>query len=91
MTHGKTVAAARIVRGGLALVPWVLALYLHYWLEHGGIWSVNMPYRGLLSIVLIASAMALSFFLHSVLAGRARKSPRPPAESGRIRQDTGYD
>ncbi len=91
MIHRTNVAVARIARGGVALAPWALSLYLHYWLEHREIWAVDMPYRGLLSVVLIASAMALSFFLHSVLADRARKNPRPPADSGRIRQDTSYD
>ena len=57
----------RIFRIGVALVPWTIALYLHYWLEHGGIWEVDMPFRALISGALIAVGMGLSFLLNSWL------------------------
>tara|TARA_B100000035_G_scaffold232904_1_gene201153 strand:- start:1010 stop:1213 length:204 start_codon:yes stop_codon:yes gene_type:complete len=53
----------------ISLTPWVVSLFLHYWLEYEKVWSVDMPYRALVSAILIFFGMALSFFLHSWLVG----------------------
>ena len=37
----------------ISLTPWVLSLFLHYWLEYEKVWSVDMPYRALVSAILI--------------------------------------
>lgn len=73
MTHPVSSIVAGITRTGLALVPWALSLYLLYRLEHREIWAVDMPYRGLVSVFLIATGMGLSFLLHSVISARAVK------------------
>jgi hypothetical protein len=60
----------------LALVPWAISLYLHYWFEHGGVWQVDMAFRTLISGVLLAAGMAGSFFFYSRLAQlQGRKKP----------------
>jgi ABC-type uncharacterized transport system permease subunit len=63
---------ARLARIALALLPWVASLHLLYWLEHGGVWSVDMPFRALLSVLVIAIGMLLSFLLHARLSARAK-------------------
>lgn len=63
---------AGITRTVLALLPWAGALYLLYWLEQGGVWSVEMPFRALFSVLIIAAGMLLSFLLHTRLSRKAR-------------------
>jgi hypothetical protein len=60
----------RVGRVTVSLLPWAAVLYLHYWLEHAGIWAVDMPFRAAISIVLLALGMGLSFLLYSWLARR---------------------
>lgn len=62
-----TALLARTARIVLALLPWAFALYLHYRFEHGGVWDVDMPFRALISVVILTLGMGLSFFLHSLL------------------------
>ena len=66
-TPGTTLFAG-IARTCLSLLPWMAALYLLYRLEHGGVWSVEMPFRALISVCIIAAGMVLSFLLHSRLS-----------------------
>jgi len=54
----------RIIVFFLALSPWALSLYAHYWLQQGGLWSAESPYRALISVVLIAMGMTCSFLLY---------------------------
>jgi hypothetical protein len=63
---------AKIARIFLSLLPWALALYLLYWLEHGDVWAVDMPFRGLVSVIILAVGMGLSFALHSFLGARSQ-------------------
>ena len=53
-----------------SMTPWMLSLYLHYWLEHDEVWAVDMPFRALISVALIALGMCCSFLLYRYLAGR---------------------
>ena len=58
----------KVLRITLSLTPWAAVLFLHYWLEHGDVWDVSMPYRALISVVLLAMGMALSFVLYNRLS-----------------------
>ena len=57
----------------LALAPWVISMYVFYWLESSGIWTSETPHRGKLSVALLAIGMLASFLLHSYLSERRRK------------------
>jgi hypothetical protein len=61
---------ARFARIALSLLPWAFALYLHYRFEHGGVWRVEMPFRALISVVILALGMGLSLLLHSLISKR---------------------
>jgi len=56
----------------VAFVPWVIAMYVFYWLDSSGTWTSDTAHRGKLSVVLLAGGMGASFLLHSYLAGRKR-------------------
>ncbi|MEM0954872.1 MAG: hypothetical protein AAGI24_12095 [Pseudomonadota bacterium] len=54
----------------IALVPWGLSMFLHYWLEYEEIWRVDMPFRAVISAGILTTGLCLSFLTHSVLASR---------------------
>ena len=64
----------RIIEFLLALSPWALSLYAHYWLQQGELWNVESPYRALISVVLIGLGMLYSFLLYMRLT-RNRAKP----------------
>ncbi|MGI9238767.1 MAG: hypothetical protein ACR2QZ_15315 [Woeseiaceae bacterium] len=56
-------------KAAIALTPWLMAMYVFYWLDSSGTWTSETPHRGKMSVVLLAAGMLLSFLLHSRLAG----------------------
>ena len=60
-------AALKIV---IALVPWLAAMYLFYWLDSSGTWTRETPHRGKLSVLILGLGMLLSFLVHAYLAKR---------------------
>ena len=51
-------------------LPWLIALYLHFWLAQTDAWSPEQPYRGLMSVLLLGLGMLISFLLHGRLTKR---------------------
>ena len=56
----------------VALIPWLTAMYLFYWLESSGTWTADTPHRGKVSVALLACGMGLSFLLHSLFRRRRK-------------------
>jgi hypothetical protein len=67
MSTGFLTLLGHISRIGVALLPWAFSLYLQYRLEYGSLWAVDMPYRGLLSALLIGAGMLTSLWVYSRL------------------------
>ena len=61
----------------ISLVPWGAFLFLHYWLEYEQVWSVDMPYRALISALLIFLGMSQSFGLYSWLVAIRERLDKP--------------
>ncbi len=57
----------------IAFVPWLISMYILYWLEYGQIWTTETAHRGKIAVMILATGMVLSFLLHSYLAGRQQK------------------
>ena len=86
--HGKPCSrwllwlAGQVVRVLAALAPWCATLYLQAWLASAQVWQPDQPYRGLLSVAMLAVGMAVSFLLAFRLfrpSGPDRKPlKRPP-------------
>ena len=57
----------------IALLPWLAAMFLFYWLDASGTWSSETAHRGKLSVALLATGMGLSFLIYSYLARRRSK------------------
>ncbi len=60
----------RALEVAIAFTPWVIAIYVFYWLYSNGIWTSDTPHRGKMSVALLASGMALSFLVQSRIAKR---------------------
>ena len=57
----------------IAFTPWLISMYVLYWLEYGEIWTQATPHRGKISVAILAVGMALSFLVHSRFAGNGQK------------------
>ncbi len=53
-------------------LPWLLAMYLFFWLDQSGTWTSETPHRGKLSVLLLGAGMLASFGLYSLLMRRER-------------------
>ena len=57
-------------------LPWVASLFFLFTMEHRGFWEVDGPYRGVISVVVLAMGLMLSFVVYSVIGDpeeRAKK------------------
>ena len=54
-------------------LPWLIALYMHFWLVESEAWAPEQSYRGLMSVLLLALGMLISFLLHGRL--KVRRKP----------------
>ena len=70
MPASLRVRALALIRIVISMLPWVIAMYLFYWLDSSGTWTRDTPHRGKLSVFILGTGMLLSFLLHSWLAKR---------------------
>ena len=56
----------------VALLPWMAAMFLFYWLDASGTWTAETPHRGKLSVAILAVGMMATFALYSRLLLRSR-------------------
>jgi hypothetical protein len=57
----------------LAFTPWLISMYVLYWLEHGEIWTTDTAHRGKTTIAILAVGMGLSLLVQSRIARREQK------------------
>ena len=57
----------------IAFAPWVLSMYVLYWLEYGEIWTTETAHRGKIAIAILALGMGLSFLVQSNIARRRKR------------------
>jgi len=60
----------------VAFVPWMISLYLLYWLEYAEIWTIETAHRGKTAVAILAVGMGLSFLVKSLFAKRRAVSGR---------------
>ena len=49
----------------IALLPWLIAMYIFYLLDSSGTWTSETPHRGKISVGILAGGMLISFLVHS--------------------------
>ena len=57
----------------VAFTPWLISMYVLYWLEYGEIWTTETAHRGKIAVAILATGMGLSFLVQSLIAGRKQK------------------
>jgi len=57
----------------IAIAPWLVSMYVLYWLEYGEIWTTETAHRGKISVAILAIGMSLSFLIRSHFARRKQK------------------
>lgn len=65
----------RALEGIIVFAPWLLSMYVLYWLEYASIWTSETAHRGKMSVAILATGMALSFAVHTLLAKRKQTPP----------------
>lgn len=48
-----------------AFTPWLISLYVLYWLDYGEIWSSETAHRGKIAVGILIVGMGLSFLVQS--------------------------
>jgi len=54
----------------IAFAPWLISMYVLYWLEYGEIWTSETAHRGKISVAILVLGMGLSFLIRSHFASR---------------------
>lgn len=62
----------RALRVAIAVTPWLISMYVLYWLEYGGIWTTETAHRGKMAVVILAVGMGLSFLVQSHFTKRGQ-------------------
>jgi hypothetical protein len=57
----------------IAFTPWVVSMYLLYWLEYGEIWTTDTAHRGKIAVAILAVGMGSSFLIQSNITKRRKK------------------
>jgi hypothetical protein len=57
----------------VAFTPWLISLYVLYWLEYGEIWTTETAHRGKMTGAILVLGMGLSFLVKSYFARRKQK------------------
>jgi hypothetical protein len=60
----------------VAFMPWLISMYMLYWLEYGQIWTTETAHRGKISVAILITGMGLSFLVQSFFAKRNKKTAR---------------
>jgi hypothetical protein len=62
-----------ILKVAIAISPWLISMYVLYWLEYGEVWTTETAHRGKISVAILAMGMGLSFLVQSRFSKREQK------------------
>ena len=65
MSRSFKTGAQTVLKAVVALTPWLISMYLFYWLQYSGTWTIATPHRGKVSVAILAAGMILSFLIQS--------------------------
>jgi len=65
MSRSFKTGAQTVLKAVVALTPWLISMYLFYWLQYSGTWTIDTPHRGKVSVAILAAGMILSFLIQS--------------------------
>ena len=62
-----------MLKAAIAFTPWLVSMYVLYWLEYAEVWTTETAHRGKISVMILAVGMGLSFLLQSHFSKRGQK------------------
>ena len=65
MSRSFKTLAQTVLKAVVALTPWLISMYLFYWLQYSGTWTIDTPHRGKVSVAILAAGMILSCLIQS--------------------------
>ena len=57
----------------ISFAPWVISMYVLYWLDYSEIWSTETAHRGKIAVAILVAGMGLSFLVHSFFSKRKQQ------------------
>jgi hypothetical protein len=57
--------AQSVFKTALAFAPWLVSMYVIYWLEYRGIWTSETAHRGKIAVTILIVGMGFSFLVQS--------------------------
>ena len=72
MPNSLKVRTRNALQIAVAFAPWVISLFVLYWLEYGEIWTTETAHRGKTTGAILALGMGLSFLVKSYFVKRNR-------------------
>ena len=73
MSNPLRMRALNTIKVAIAFTPWLISMYVLYWLEYGEVWTTETAHRGKVSVAILVVGMGLSFLVHSSFAKRERR------------------
>ena len=73
MLNALKIHTRYVLEVGIAFTPWLISMYVLYWLEYGEIWTSETAHRGKIAVAILAVGMGLSFLVQSQIAKREQK------------------
>jgi hypothetical protein len=73
MPDSSKTLSRRLLEVAIAFTPWVISMYVLYWLQYGEIWTTETAHRGKTSVAILLTGMGLSFLIHSHFSKRQQK------------------
>jgi len=63
----------------IAFTPWLISMYVLYWLDYTEIWTSETAHRGKIAVAILAAGMGVSFLVQSHFARhKQKKLIKPP-------------
>ena len=72
MSNSLKMHTGSALKIAIAFTPWLISMYILYWLDYGEVWTAETAYRGITSVAILVAGMGLSFLVQSRLAKREK-------------------
>jgi hypothetical protein len=73
MPNSLKMHTGNALKVAITFTPWLISMYILYWLEYGEVWTTETAYRGMASVAILVAGMGLSFLVRSRLTKREQK------------------
>jgi hypothetical protein len=73
MLNSLKIRLRHALKVAIAFTPWLISMYVYYWLDYSETWTSETAHRGKISVAILAVGMGLSFLVHSHFAKREQK------------------